>query len=109
LIKVVDGLFLLAMTSMTVAAFIMIYEEGDGVETNHVEAYAWIGAALKVGVPNEAREVLIYRLGAISARLNTEELAQAQQLAGERSLSAPAAQQPVSGNASGDRTSRFNQ
>jgi len=86
-----------------------MYEEGDGVETNHVEAYAWIGAALKVGVPNEAREVLIYRLGAISARLNTEELAQAQQLAGERSLSAPAAQQPVSGNASGDRTSRFNQ
>jgi TPR repeat protein len=85
-----------------------MYETGDGVESNHVEAYAWIGAALRVGVPNEAREALFYRLGAISARLNTQELARAQQLAGERSSFAPAAEQPVSGSGFGDRTSRLN-
>jgi TPR repeat protein len=82
-----------------------MYEQGDGVESNHVEAYAWIVAALRSGVPDEARDALIYRLGAISTQLNSEELAHAQQLAAERSPSAPAAEHPLSTGGGGDRTS----
>ena len=82
-----------------------MYEQGDGVESNHVEAYAWLVAALRSGVPDEARDALIYRLGAISTRLDSEELAHAQQLAAERSPSTPAAEHPLSTDGGGERTS----
>jgi len=77
-----------------------MYEKGTGVENNPVEAYAWIDAALKAGVPAEARDAIVYRLGAISARLNQKQLALALKRADEISSSVRVAAQssPASGS-----------
>jgi len=63
-----------------------MYDEGRGVETDHVQAYAWIRAALNVGIPADARDSIVYRLGAISTRLNSDELAQAERMADDISV-----------------------
>ena len=70
-----------------------MYEKGAGVENNPVEAYAWMDAALKAGIPADARDAIIYRLGAISARLNQQQLAAALKRADEISSSVDVAAQ----------------
>jgi TPR repeat protein len=76
-----------------------LYENGDGVENNPIEAYAWIDAALKAGIPAEARDTIIYRLGAISVRLSQRDLAVALQRADEISSSVHVAEQPLPASA----------
>jgi TPR repeat protein len=77
-----------------------MYENGAGVENNPVEAYAWMNAALKAGIPAEARDAIIYRLGAISTRLNQKQLAAALKRADEISSSVHVAAQssPAAGS-----------
>jgi TPR repeat protein len=76
-----------------------MYENGDGVENNPIEAYAWIDAALKAGIPAEARDAIIYRLGAISVRLSQRELTVALKRADEISSSVRIAGQPLPASA----------
>src|SRR5262245_61842150 len=60
-----------------------MYERGDGVEIDPVEAYAWLDAALMAGIPSQARDVIVYSMGAMSAHLKQEDLALAMKRAGE--------------------------
>jgi TPR repeat protein len=72
-----------------------MYERGDGVEADTVEAYAWLDAALMAGLPAQARDVIVYRMGAMSARLKREDLALAMKRAAEIFDAARAARQPL--------------
>jgi TPR repeat protein len=72
-----------------------MYERGDGVEVDPVEAYAWLDAALMAGLPSQARDVIVYRMGAMSARLKREDLALAMKRAAEIVDAARAARQPL--------------
>jgi len=57
-----------------------LYASGEGVEKDTVQAYAWLSAALSVGVP-EARDGVLFQLRTLTAQLNAEQLARAQRLA----------------------------
>ena len=58
-------------------------------------------AALKAGIPAEVRDAIIYRLGAISARLNQKQLALALKRADEISSSVHVAAQSSNAIGSG--------
>ena len=72
-----------------------MYERGDGVGADPVEAYAWLDAALMAGLPAQARDVIVYRMGAMSTRLRREDLALAMKRAAEIVDAARAARQPL--------------
>jgi uncharacterized protein len=54
------------------------YASGSGVERDEPRAYALIAAALEIGVPKAVREAGLYELGALSQRLDAEQLERAQ-------------------------------
>jgi TPR repeat protein len=56
-----------------------MYASGEGVKKDNVQAYAWLSAALSVGVP-EARDGVLFQLGMVAARLNAKQLARARRL-----------------------------
>jgi TPR repeat protein len=58
-----------------------LYERGMAGRRNHRQAYAWIRAALVLGVPNEDYEATLFKLGMIAARLGTARTPSAELLA----------------------------
>jgi TPR repeat protein len=58
-----------------------IYELGLASRRDHPRAYAWIRAALTLGVPEEDRDATNFKLGMISARLGTAQTRAAERLA----------------------------
>lgn len=58
-----------------------MHASGEGVKKDSVRAYACLSAALSLGVPEEARDGVLHRLGMVAARLDEKQLARAQQLA----------------------------
>ena len=78
-----------------------MYAEAIGGKRDEIRGFAWIQAAINIGVPASMTELAYFELGAVTARLDRRQLARAQQLAsrlpatgsaaGERSWPAPAA------------------
>jgi len=58
-----------------------IYELGLASRRDHPRAYAWIRAALTLGVPEEDRDATNFKLGMIAARLGTAQIRAAERLA----------------------------
>jgi TPR repeat protein len=58
-----------------------MHASGHGVKKDNVQAYALLHAALSAGVPEDARDGVLYQLGMLAARLNEKQLARAQRLA----------------------------
>jgi TPR repeat protein len=58
-----------------------IYELGLASRRDHPRAYAWIRAALTLGVPEEDRDATNFKLGMIAARLGTAQTRAAERLA----------------------------
>ena len=58
-----------------------MYARGEGVEINNIYAYAWFGAALSLGVPEDARNDVVHQLAMVAARLDPKQLARAEELA----------------------------
>jgi TPR repeat protein len=58
-----------------------IYELGLASRRDHLRAYAWIRAALTLGVPEEDRDATNFKLGMIAARLGTAQNRAAEHLA----------------------------
>jgi TPR repeat protein len=58
-----------------------IYELGLASRPDHPRAYAWIRAALTLGVPEEDRDATNFKLGMIAARLGTGQTRAAERLA----------------------------
>ena len=58
-----------------------IYELGLASRPDHSRAYAWIRAALTLGVPEEDRDATNFKLGIIAARLGTAQTRAAERLA----------------------------
>ena len=58
-----------------------IYELGLASRRVHLRAYAWIRAALTLGVPEEERDASNFKLGMIAARLGTAQTRAAERLA----------------------------
>jgi len=58
-----------------------LYAAGRGVKRDNTLAYAWLIAALAVGVPAEEHDVTVYTLGMTAARLGPNQLSRAQGLA----------------------------
>jgi uncharacterized protein len=65
-----------------------MYAEAIGGDRDEVRGFAWIQAAIDVGVPASMRELAYFELGAATARLDRHQLARAQQMASQ--LTAPA-------------------
>lgn len=68
--------FPLAMKNLGV-----LYEAGNTTAKSHLDAYAWIEAALESGLQGEDRDDAAYELGVIALELRSDELARARQLA----------------------------
>jgi hypothetical protein len=58
-----------------------IYERGIAGRRDHRQAYAWIRAALTLGVPKDDYEATLFKLGMIAARLGTAHTALAERRA----------------------------
>jgi TPR repeat protein len=58
-----------------------IYELGLASRRDHPRAYAWIRAALTLGVPEKDRDATNFKLGMIAARLGTAQTRAAERLA----------------------------
>jgi TPR repeat protein len=58
-----------------------IYELGLASRRDHPRAYAWIRAALTLGVPERDRDATNFKLGMIAARLGTAQTRTAERLA----------------------------
>jgi TPR repeat protein len=58
-----------------------IYELGLASRRDHPRAYAWIRAALTLGVPEKDRDATNFKLGMIAARLGTAQTREAERLA----------------------------
>jgi TPR repeat protein len=58
-----------------------LYERGSAGRRDHRRAYAWIRAALALGVPKEDYEVTLFKLGMIAVHLGTGETTSAERLA----------------------------
>src|SRR5207253_4964018 len=58
-----------------------LYAAGKGVKQDNTLAYAWLIAALAVGVPAEQHDATVYTLGMAAARLGPNQLSRAQGLA----------------------------
>jgi TPR repeat protein len=58
-----------------------IYELGLASRRDHPRAYAWIRAALTLGVPEDDRDATYFKLGMIAARLGTAQTRAAERLA----------------------------
>ena len=58
-----------------------MYEQGMTGKRDHRRAYAWIRAALALGVPPEDYEETLFKLGMIAGRLGTGRMADAELLA----------------------------
>jgi TPR repeat protein len=58
-----------------------IYELGLASRLDHLRAYAWIRAALTLGVPEDDRDATNFKLGMIAARLGTAQSRAAERLA----------------------------
>ncbi len=57
-----------------------LYAAGKGVKQDNTLAYAWLIAALAVGVPTEQHDATVYTLGMTAARLGPNQLSRAQGL-----------------------------
>jgi TPR repeat protein len=53
------------------------YAHGSGVKRDDTRAYALISAAVEIGMRSAEREAAVYELGAISQRLDDQQLARA--------------------------------
>jgi TPR repeat protein len=58
-----------------------LYAAGTGVKHDNALAYAWLIAALALGVPAEEHDAVVYTLGMTAARLGPNQLSRAQGLA----------------------------
>jgi TPR repeat protein len=58
-----------------------MYEQGMTGRRDHRRAYAWIRAALALGVPKEDYEATLFKLGIIAGRMGTARLGGAEALA----------------------------
>jgi TPR repeat protein len=58
-----------------------IYELGLASRRDHRRAYAWIRAALMLGVPEEDRDATNFKLGMVAAQLGTAQTRAAERLA----------------------------
>ena len=58
-----------------------LYAAGRGVKRDNAVAYAWLIAALAVGVPAELRDATVYTLGMTAARLGPNQVSRAQEQA----------------------------
>src|SRR5262249_30131268 len=54
------------------------YSRGNGVKRDEVRGYALLTAAVQIGVRQSERDVALFELGALSQRLNPEQLGRAQ-------------------------------
>ena len=54
------------------------YARGSGVQRDEIRAYALISAAVEIGVRRGERDVALYELGALSQRLDAQQLERAQ-------------------------------
>jgi TPR repeat protein len=54
------------------------YARGNGVKQDDIHAYALISAAVEIGVSRGERDAAVYELGALSQRLDAEQLERAQ-------------------------------
>jgi hypothetical protein len=57
------------------------YASGTAIKRDHRTAYALLIVALAIGVPPGGHDATVFTLGTIAARLNTKQLASAQELA----------------------------
>jgi hypothetical protein len=53
------------------------YARGNGVKQDDIHAYALISAAVEIGVSRGERDAAVYELGALSQRLDAEQLERA--------------------------------
>ena len=58
-----------------------LYERGVAGRRNHLRAYAWIRAALALGVPKEEYDATLFKLGMIAQRLGPSRTQGAERLA----------------------------
>jgi hypothetical protein len=58
-----------------------LYERGSAGRRDHRRAYAWIRAALALGVPKEDYDVTLFKLGMIAVHLGTGQTLSAERLA----------------------------
>jgi TPR repeat protein len=58
-----------------------LYERRRGARRDHRQAYAWIRAALALGVPEEDYDVTLIKLGMIAVHLGTRQTTSAERLA----------------------------
>jgi TPR repeat protein len=58
-----------------------LYERGTAGRREHRQAYAWIRAALALGVPKEDYDATLFKLGMIAARLGAAHTPSAERLA----------------------------
>jgi Sel1 repeat len=58
-----------------------LYERGRAARRNHRRAYAWIRAALALGVPKEDYDITLIKLGMIAGRLGAGQRTSAERLA----------------------------
>jgi hypothetical protein len=58
-----------------------LYERGRAGRRDHRQAYAWIRAALALGVPKEYYDVTLFKLGMIAVHLGTGQTTSAERLA----------------------------
>jgi TPR repeat protein len=59
-----------------------LYETGATGRPNQHRAYAWVRAALSIGVPEEDHDATVLKLGMIAARLGPSHIGAAEKLAG---------------------------
>jgi TPR repeat protein len=59
----------------------ILYELAPAGSRSHRRAYAWIRAALLLGVPNDDYDATVFKLGLIAGKLDVEELGSAERLA----------------------------
>lgn len=64
-----------------------MYTEAIGVKRDDIYGYALIRTAINIGVPAGMNELALYELGAAGARLPPKQLALAQQIASQLSVS----------------------
>jgi TPR repeat protein len=73
----------------------ILYADGKLVRQDNLNAYAWMGAALRMGLPGDIRESVVYRVAEMAVRLTPDELHRAQRLIDSRcAMDTPRAQQP---------------
>jgi TPR repeat protein len=58
-----------------------LYEHGSAGRRDHRRAYAWIRAALALGVPKEDYDATLFKLGMIAVHLGTAHTTSAERLA----------------------------